>query len=79
VARIRAKVAELEDEELRPGLERILLRRARLRVWQREHGFTQCAGCGGYFPGRREYCYACKPAPAPPREGGEEGLSPYRR
>jgi len=79
VERIRSRAAQLEDDELRAGLERILLRRARLRVWQSEHGFKQCPGCGEYFRGTREYCYACRPAPPPPREGGEEGLSPYRK
>lgn len=77
VLAIRAKAAELEDQELRAGLERILLRRARLQIWQRDHGFTRCPDCGGYYPGSRPYCYACRPAPPPPREGGEEGLSPY--
>ena len=76
VERIRAAVAKVA-EELRESIERILVDQAKLRVWQAGQGYTRCKGCGGYYRGGREYCYACDPPSPPPRAGGEEGLSPY--
>lgn len=77
-ARINALLAQVDDELLRQRLEHVLLRQARLQLWARENGYTQCARCGVCYPGNRPYCYACQPAPPPPPPTeDEEESNPY--
>ncbi len=74
---IRDTANEVDDEDLREQLQRVLVTQARLRIWQAQHGYTRCAKCGGYYPGKRETCIACDPPIAPSQAGGELGLSKY--
>ena len=77
--RIRSAAAQIGDAEVGERIERILRQQAKLRIWQRDHGFNCCPGCGAYFRGPREYCYECEPPPPPPAPHGEDGLSPHDR
>ncbi len=65
------------ERPVRHRLEEIMLLQARARVWQREHGWRRCPGCGVYHLDSPEYCLACRPADRPTNAGGEEGLSAF--
>ncbi len=69
-------VAEFE-EPIRGRLEEIMLKQARVRAWQRAHGWRRCPECGVYHRADSEYCLACRPPEPPGNPGGEEGLSAF--
>ncbi|MGC9316610.1 MAG: DUF721 domain-containing protein [Armatimonadota bacterium] len=68
--------SELEGQ-VRRRLEQILLRRARVEIWKREHGYSRCPGCGIYHRDSQQWCLACRPPERPTNAGGEEGLSAF--
>lgn len=63
--RIRGKVEGLSDERVRQRIEQILIKQAKARRWQAEHGYKRCPTCGGYFLGGGDHCLACRPPPRP--------------
>lgn len=75
--RIRAKVKPLADEQIRERIEAMLVKQARVRRWQAEHGYSCCEVCGAYFMGGGRFCLACR-APVRPRVASERA-EPYRR
>jgi hypothetical protein len=73
------ELAEGVDSELRDTLERIMLTQARIDIWRRDHGWTQCPGCGVYHRDSDSYCLSCDRPEPPSQAGGEEGLSAFFR
>lgn len=73
---ILERVSDL-DTTVRHRLEELMLLQARLRVWQREHGWRECASCGAMHQRADEHCLICRPPDPPSNAGGEEGLSAF--
>ncbi len=73
---ILERLSDLE-ESIRHRLEEIMLTQARLRTWQREHGWQECPACGVMHQRTEQYCLACRPLERPTNAGGEEGLSAF--
>jgi len=65
------------DGPVRHRLEEMMLLHARVRAWQREHGWRECPTCGAMHQRAQEQCLACDPLAPPSNAGGEEGLSAF--
>ncbi len=65
------------DGPVRHRLEEIMLLQARVRAWQREHGWRECPTCGAMHRRYVDHCLECRPPARPTNAGGEEGLSAF--
>ena len=75
---IESLLASIEDEDLRPRLETVLVLHCKSERWKREHGFRPCEGCGALLPPPQRMCKACDPGRIPQQGSTDVLTNPYQ-